>query len=383
MKLAWFRADTPPPASPLDDCGALIAQLRSTHEIEVFTATNAHDFVWKDFRAPYDLSVYELDNTPAHAFIWPYLLHYGGVLQLRTLILHDSRAAALLRVQRTQDYVAEFMFNHGPWPGRPPAVPPAYPGDWPMLRVPLLASRVSVVSHPSAATALQQAHPEARIRYAAAGVQGVHEVQKVREGEGTPVTFGAIPTDRRDVLRRAMARARQAGASAELVADASPERLLQDADVIVSLPWPSFGEPQTPALATIAAGKPVIVLESVSAADWPALDPQTWRPRGLTADAPIAISIDPRDEEHSLVLAIRRLSADATLRAQLGDAAHDWWRTHATPGHAAEDWERILAEAALLQPPARPTDWPGHLTADGTEHARKILDEFSVTVDFL
>ena len=386
MKLAWFRANTPPPARPLDDTGALIAQLRSMHEIEVFTAGNAHDFVWKHSRAPYDLSVYELDNTPAHAFIWPYLLHYGGVLQLRTLILHDSRAAALLRAQRSRDYVAEFVFNHGPWPGRPPAVPPAYPGDWPMLRVPLLASRVAVVSHPPTAAALQQAHPGACVRFARTGVMETQEVQEdegVRKVQGMPVTFGTIPADRLDVVRRAMARARQAGTSAELIADASPERLLQAADVIVSLPWPSFGEPQTPALSAMAAGKPVIVLETVATADWPALDAHTWRPRGPTADAPIAVSIDPRDEEHSLMLAIRRLSTDVTLRAQLGDAAHDWWRTHATPGHAAEDWGRILAEAALLDPPARPADWPGHLTADGTERAREILDGCGVTVDFL
>ena len=381
MRLAWFRADTPQPAGLPDDTTALITQLRSTHDIEVFTAANAHDFVWKHFRAPYDLSVYELDNTPAHAFIWPYLLHYSGVLQLRTLILHDSRAATLLGVQRAQDYVAEFAFNHGPWPGQPRSVPPAYPGDWPMLRVPLLASRAAVVSHPSAASALQYAHPEARVRYAATGV---HEVQRAPQRvQRTPVTFGAIPADRLDIVHSAMARARQAGAPAELVADASPEHLLRDADVIVSLPWPSFGEPRTPALAAMAAGQPLIVLETAAAADWPGLDPQTWRPRGLFADAPIAVSIDPRDEEHSLVVAIRRLSTDATLRAQLGDAAHDWWRTHATPGHAAEDWGRILAEAARLDPPARPVDWPGHLTADGTERAREILGECGVTADFL
>jgi len=381
MKLAWFRADMPQSTGLLDDTGALIAQLRSTHDIELFTSANAHDFVWKHARAPYDLSVYELDDTPAHAFIWPYVLHYAGVLQLRTLTLHDSRAAALIHAQRTQDYVAEFAFNHGPWPRRPPAVPPAYPGDWPMLRLPLLASRVVVVSYPSAAAALQRAYPEARVRVAATGVQDGRQVPE--EARGTSVTFGAIPADRLDMVRRAMARARQAGAAAELVTDASPERLLQDADVIVSMPWPPLGEPRTQAVAAMASGKPVIVLETAATADWPALDPQTWRPRGLLSAAPIAVSIDPRDEEHSLVLAIRRLSTDATLRAQLSEAARDWWRTHATPEHAANDWERLLGEAALLPPPTCPTDWPGHLTADGTERAREILSEFGVTVDFL
>ena len=67
----------------------------------------------------------------------------------------------------------------------------------------------------------------------------------------------------------------------------------------------------------------------------------------------IAVSIDPRDEEHSLPLAIRRLTTYAALRARLGDAAHAWWKAHATPRHAADDWERILAEAARLGPPRR------------------------------
>lgn len=309
MTLAWFRADTPQPARPLDDTAALIEELRSTHDIEVFTAANAHDFVSKDSRAPYDLSVYELDNTPGHAFIWPYLLHGRGVLLLRTLILHDSLAAALP------------------------------------------AARVTVVADRSTAEALQLEHPGARVRFAQTGVEPVYSGQRVQEVQlapkvqGLPVTFGALPGDRIDVIRRALARARQAGAAAELMDDASPERILREADVIVSLPWPWFGEAQTPALAAMAAGKPVVVLETPATADWPALDPQTWRPRGSGADAPIAVSIDPRDEEHSLVLAIRRLTTDAALRARLATAGHDWWRTHATPRHAAEDWGRILAEA--------------------------------------
>ena len=194
-----------------------------------------------------------------------------------------------------------------------------------MLRVPLLASRIVVVSHPSTAAALEQAHPEARVRVAATGVQ---EPQAPRQVHRTPVTFGAIPTDRLDLIRRAMARARQSGAAAEFTDDTSPARLLQNADVIVSMPWSSLGEPRGPALAAMAAGKPVIVLETASATDWPTLDPQTWRSRGLSTAAPIAVSIDPRDEEHSLVLAIRRLSTDVTLRAELSKTAHDCARNH-------------------------------------------------------
>ncbi len=373
MKLAWFRPDEPSLPPSLDDGTALVAELRSTHAIELFTAATAHDFAAKQARAPYDLSVYELDDTPAHEFIWPYLLHYGGVLQLRTLTLHQSRATALLGAHRAQDYAAEFAFNHGAWPGQAPAVPPAYPGDWPMLRVPALAARIVVLSQPSSVDALQRAHPEARVRLARTGViaapntQGDHgEPLAAPVHQGAPVMFGCVPGDRLDVVRRAMARARHAGASAELMADASPELLLRKADVVVSLPWPSRGKPQTPALAAMAAGKPVIVIESPASAGWPALDPQTWQPRSHAADAPIAVSIDPRDEEHSLVLAIRRLSAEPALRAKLGQAAHNWWRTHATPELAADDWRRILEEAVPLPALSRPADWPAHLET----HAR-------------
>jgi hypothetical protein len=101
----------------------------------------------------------------------------------------------------------------------------------------------------------------------------------------------------------------------------------------------------------------------------------------VATDAPIVVTIDPRDEEHSLMLAMRRLASDATLRDRLGRAAHAWWQTHATPAHAAAAWNQILEEAASLAPPARPSDWPKHLGADGTELARAILDEFGLTSD--
>ena len=132
-------------------------------------------------------------------------------------------------------------------------------------------------------------------------------------------------------------------------------------DVVVALHWPPRGSPQLLPLAAMAAGKPVIVFESAANAGWPALDPQTWQPRGRASDRPIAVSIDPRDEEHSLVLAIRRLSAEAALRGQLGQAARNWWHAHATPQHASQDWQRILEEAALFAAHSRPAGWPAHL----------------------
>ena len=142
------------------------------------------------------------------------------------------------------------------------------------------------------------------------------------------VRIGMLPASRMDLLRRALARACQAGARAAAV-EGPVERILADADVIVSLPWPPTDERPAVARAAMTARKPLIVLEMTSTAEWPALDPQTWQPRGFAGDPPIVVSIDPRDEEHSLMLAILRLANDALLRRRLADAAYAWATSHA------------------------------------------------------
>ena len=380
MRLAWFRPTALASATTLDPTAALAAGLQATHALEVFTETSAHDFVWKHFRAPYDVCVFELDNTAAHAFIWPYLLHYGGVLVLASRTVHDSRARALVAAGRRGDYEREFAFGEGHSPRRP-RVPHGMPGGrWAMLRAPLAASRLVVVPHRALADLVAAEHPEARVIYAPLPVPELDPGPRETTGR-TGVTFGVLARDRVETARRAHARAVETGADAELVVEPSADRLLHLSDVVMALSWPDPGDPLEVARAAMAARTPVVAPETVVTADWPALDPQTWRPRGSLPDAPVAGTIDLRDEEHSLALAIRRLSADAPLRARLGEAARAWWRTYASPNAAFPCWERLLREAAALDPAPRPTDWPPHLTADGTERARAMLDEFGLSVD--
>jgi hypothetical protein len=138
------------------------------------------------------------------------------------------------------------------------------------------------------------------------------------------VRFVALPPERADVLGRAVGRAHELGTHPVVSVEAPPDRMLQDADVLVWLTWPPAHEPHELVLAAMTARKPVVVLDTSATAEWPALDPQTWHTRGFTRDAPIVVSIDPRDEEHSLVLAIQRLASDAELRTRLADAAQRW-----------------------------------------------------------
>jgi hypothetical protein len=322
--------------------------------------------------------VFELDNTTAHAFIWPYLIHYSGVLLLASATLHDSRAHALTAAGRLDDYTAEFAFNERPRPT--PTPPRARTGSWPMLRIPLSAARLTAVPNRALADALRERFPDVRIVYTPLPAQ--QDDARPRRADGpAEVRFGILADDRVEVARRALARAQALGASAALVAGASSERILREADVAVALSWPPGGEALHLARGAMAAGIPVTTLETLLTADWPALDPQTWRPRGLSADPPIAVTIDPRDEEHSLALAMRRLSADAALRTELGEAARAWSQIHESVMIASDAWQRLLQVAAQLDPLPRPGTWPAHLTLDGTERAREVLADFGVAID--
>jgi hypothetical protein len=151
MRLAWFR-----PATHLsdrfDDTAALVAALGSEHETTVIDETRAHDFIRLDFRAPFDLCIFELADTPAHAFVWPYLMHVPGVLRLRSLSLHESRTRALRRQHRERDRALELAL------------------DWDLAAAPILASRLIVVSDVHAAARLQRAYPVARVRHAPLGL---------------------------------------------------------------------------------------------------------------------------------------------------------------------------------------------------------------------
>jgi hypothetical protein len=284
--LAWFRAADPDTADPLDDTATLVAQLRQNHHVDVFTAATAHDFVWRHFRAPYDLCVYELRDGGAHEFVHPYLVHYPGVIALR----HQPRRAHRF----------------------------------------LQCARLIVTPHSALVDPLHDQYPDVPIRYA-------------------PPAVPAVPA-------------------------------MEDDDVVVAMEWPPTGDVVMRALTGIAAGKAVVVFETVESADWPALNPQTWQPRSagpFPAAAPIVVSIDPCDEEHSLKLALARLRTDSRLREQLGAAARAWWARNATPQHAVEAWQRVIGEARAL-PPCAPGAMP---LADGTEKAREILAEFGLSVD--
>jgi hypothetical protein len=374
MRVAWFRPA--PVQDRFDDLAPVIGGLSEAHTVDVVDARSAHDFVWRAAHGRYDLPVYELDDTPAHQYMWAYLLHYPGVLALRSSRLHEGRARSLAHQRRDEDRLAEMAFADGTGRSDPPW--PLLRGAWSTWRVPVLASRLTVVADDALASDVREACPDTRVVVTPTGVPDPSPgpAPSLHTAGIRVQLTGGVSTK---TIGAALHRAQQAGAAPMTMVAGEPDA----ADVVIATQWPTFGRPLTAALSGFAAGRVVIVAETASTAHWPTLDPQTWQPRSFSIgagspDAPIAISIDPRDEEHSLMRALVRLSNDAGLRASLGHAARGWWERHATVTRAVDAWRRVLADGVTLPPPPRPSGWPAHLDDDGSRLAREMLAPFGV-----
>ena len=198
-RLAWFTP-LPPERSGIATYNAeLLPLLAETHEIDVFVERSrpapnpqppvpspqppdpspqicdAHDFLWKHHRHPYDLIVYQLGNAICHDYMWPYLFRWPGLVILHDAQLHHARARWLLRQNRRDDYCAEFAYNHPD--ARPEIAELGVAGLlgplhylWPMIRAVVRSARVVAVHNERLATDLREQGLGCRIEAITMGV---------------------------------------------------------------------------------------------------------------------------------------------------------------------------------------------------------------------
>jgi len=375
MRLAWFRPRRP---RRTDDAitADVEAALATRHQVVRYDEVNAHDFVWQHARTPFDLTVHELADTPAHQFIWPYALRDPGILLLRGRTLQESRADTLLRARRLDHLRDERRF-----------------ATTTLVRSPLAAARVTVVHDAALAEELRALDPGADIRLVPLGIAGTagepaaeapQAFEAARTGQSGPaLRAGILRHDRVAVAERAAQRCRAAGTPIDLIQESTGGALLPQVDAVLDMEWPPTGGLPATALRAMAAGLPVVMLETEATAACPALDSQTWQPRGFDVrEQPIAITIEARDEEHSLMLALRRLATDGSLRARLGSAARAWISEHANVTAATLAWEAILLDAVARPFRPLPPDWPPHLTADGSDRLTAVVEEMGIDFNF-
>lgn len=369
MHISWFRPEPRPTGAAVDGIGHLIARLAGQHDIRVVGPAAAHDELWRHRRGRTELAVYELTGSPGDAYMWPYLVRLPGLVLVLGRQAVSGHRSQLVRQGRREDADRERDFLRDAPEGA--------------LAIPLACARLVAVPDGLAADSLTEPSSSpvrtftpAMERPALARQPRTHAL---RVGLVAPAEATAL------MAARAVERARAAGSPVSLVVSDDAEAVLAQADVLASVAWPPPGGVTGDVLAAQALGLPAIVMESPDTASLPCLDPQTWLPRdtGPGAPTPVAISLDPRDQEHSLVLAIRRLAGDAALAAALGEAgAARWARVH-EPSVAAAGFAPVLEAAAAAPPPALPANWPAHFRADASGTARRILADAGLHVDIL
>ena len=454
MRLAWFTP-LPPVRSGIAHYSAeVLPALRTAHAIDVFVASAAeiataeasglrarpaHDFVWLNHKAPYDLAVYQLGNARCHDFTWPYLFQYPGLVVLHDAHLHHARAASLLGRRRTADYAAELAFNHPDLDPDRAAIGAAGVGSplyyfWPMLRTVALSARLLAVHNPVVAADLQAAFGQP-VEVIALGTRdplaGVHDTAltgiraraRRRLGvsgdafvvlayggltpeRGVPSAIRAVAAlaDRHPHVRLLLvgaipegydplADARAAGVAERVISTGYVDNgdlpaLLAASDAALCLRWPSARETSAAWVECIAAGLPTLVSDLTHLVHLPTVEPDGWTPRGGLrgrtpgSDSggpqaePVAVTIDVLDEDRQVSRTLQRLITDATWRGALGRAARQHYERHHTIARMTDDYIRVTGIAASMPVPV--ADLPSHLRPDPLGLARAIAAEIGV-----
>lgn len=440
MRLAWFSPWPPQRSGVAGRSRELVERLAARgYAIDVFVhetvapvdragdadppragavrVESAHHFVWRVARRQYDLAVYQMGNSGLHAFIWPYLAQWPGLVVLHDSRLHHARGAVLMTGKRHAAYRREFAASHPRLTiDAAELVIAGFDGpfyyDWPMLAGAVEPARLVAVHARGAAREVAASWPDTPVEYVALG-EGAAACPSAADREEARVqlgfdrravvfgVFGALTRERRvpEILRAfgatlarvPHARLLLAGATTVLLDvraliaesgvaaavtlvdtpdDAAFDRMIAAVDVSMNLRWPTARETSGPWLRALAAGRPTVIVDLEHQTHVPTVDPRTWRSH--SAAEPASVAIDIVDEEHSLRLAMRRLATDAGFREELGHAGRRYWEAEHTVERMVEDYERVLHRAATLPDPARSAAIPA---ADPTAHARALVSE--------
>jgi len=427
MRVAWF-SPLPPVRSGIAAYSAeVLPRLTAHFDIECFTETSAHDFVWSARRRAYDLVVYQLGNAPFHDYMWAYLVAYPGLVVLHDARLHHARARCLLHQRRFDDYRRELQYDHpDATSGFAEYVVEGLGGSisyfWSMLRVVMRTARTIAVHNPRVADDLREQYPGVAIEVIRMGVPAIEPDRAARASARGALAlpdeaivfaaFGKVTAEKRlAAILGAIGALAGEGRDVRLllVGDTGEHTALQEdiarhgvadrvlltghvaeetigahlaaADVCLCLRWPTARETSASWLRCLAAGRPTVISDLAHLVDIPTLDPRDWRASPRSTD-PVAVAIDLLEEAPSLVLAMRRLADDRRLRDDLARAGHAHWAAHHTLSGMADDYQRVMAQAAVRPGPIV-TDLPPHFTEDHTEPARRLARQFGIELDIL
>ncbi|HEX5504978.1 MAG TPA: glycosyltransferase family 4 protein [Thermomicrobiales bacterium] len=334
-------------------------------------------------RQPYDAVIYQLGNSPAHAYMYDRALREPGIVVLHDVVLHHLHLWMAVNRRRRREYVATLERLYGAR-GREVArlvqrgqTPPTL-FDFPLVEPVLQAARIVLVHNATSAERVRALRLGTDVRVVPMGVPlpDVPPRAEARMRLGVApdaflvVSHGHItPYKRLDVALRAFrrllavrpdARFLIAGSGAPgtlaaldrlagylgldgqvrrlgFVPAATVADLLAAADCCVNLRYPSAGETSASLLRIMGGGLPVLVSDAGSF-------------RELPDDCCVKVPVG-RLEEPLLAEYLIELAADESLCAALGRRAREFIAERHSLERAAAGY---LDALGAVRPPAPP-----------------------------
>lgn len=413
MRVAWFSPLPPVRSGIAGVSEAVVAQLDAELVVDRYGEQEAHDFVWRHRRAPYDLVVYHIGNAACHDYIWAYVTAYPGLVVLHDPRVHHARARNLLQQGRFDDYRREFRYNH------PEAVAdfaeyaveglggPIY-YTWSMAGVLVRTAKMVAVHNVRAADDLRQTFPDARVQTIRLGTPPLTPAADARRriraqlgitgaavafavfGKLTPEkriapildAFGALLANGIDAhlllagdasgypgLDTALAASPGAARIHAIgyIADAAIGDYLAASDACLCLRWPTALETSASWLQCLSAARATIISDLAHLVDVPDT---------------VALKVGLLDEVASLSAAMQTLAADVARRDAVAGAGYGFWSANHTMEVMADDYRRLIPIAAGAPAPSV-ADLPAHFRADHSATARALAAPFGISIDDL
>ncbi len=382
----------------------------------------ASELLARHAERPYDLVVYQLGNSPEHAFVYELLPRLSGLVVLHDLVLHhararhflespdalayaadpsraDLRAAALRALQGYRDELAYCYPEQAArlYEAQLETSGTLLPYAYPLCRLPLECARAVLVHNDALAAAVREEAPDVTVLCAPMpiaatpvaddDVQALRARHGLRPGDFVVGTFGLLTAEKRiETLARAVARAGTvlpelrlllvgpvSGGSAGQAALLAQLRALGVADRALVTGRVALADlPLYMAAADVAVHLRYPTARETSAALLRLLAqgrPVIMSDLAQQADVPIdaAVRVDVTDEEGEVTRALLRLAGRSELRASLGRRAAAFVAREHAPERARAGYQ--AACNAALQRPAPPVraNWPAHWRAAAAE----------------
>jgi glycosyltransferase involved in cell wall biosynthesis len=317
-------------------------------------------------RRPYEAIIYQMGNSPAHAYMWPLIRRYPGLLVLHDVVLHHLWVWLAVNRRGAGDYLAEMERRYGA-DGLAEARRTLRGRmsdrvfDYPLCEALVEASPVVATHSAYAARLISERVVRTVPAIIPMGMPDYHlpDRDAARARLGLPLAAPVVaslgqlsPHKRMDVALRAFLRVRDrqpaalfviAGAESPgldldrqvrmlglggavrrlgRIAEASVPDLLAAADLVVNLRYPTAGETSASLLRILAAGKAAIATRAGSMAE-------------IAPDACALVAPNAAEEE-VLTELLARLLTDLPLRRALERNALAFMAAgHTLPGAAA------------------------------------------------